>query len=135
MDTGRASSPNHSRLPQDGHGASPGGREGVRTTRSPQIGQSLASPSGVREEMFMSVTTSVAERLRPALRPRPASSARTGCFCFALYLTLRNRQRHARKVFPVRPALETHPDFIILAIPPADKPGMDKPAAARVWTG
>jgi hypothetical protein len=44
---------NQTRLPQDGHGASPEGREGSSRRSLPQTGQRLGLPSGVRDEMFM----------------------------------------------------------------------------------
>jgi hypothetical protein len=50
---------NQSRVPQFGHGASPGGREGSKRRACPQTGQSFASPSGVRDEMFIACLVTV----------------------------------------------------------------------------
>jgi hypothetical protein len=44
---------NQSNVPQKGHGASPGGREGSIARLLRQTGQQFGSPSGVREEMFI----------------------------------------------------------------------------------
>src|SRR5262245_283463 len=44
---------NQTRLPHDGHGASPGGCEGSSRSLLPHTGQRLGSPSGVRDAMFM----------------------------------------------------------------------------------
>ena len=48
--TGGAS--NQSRTPQQGHGASPGGRDGSSRSSWPQTGHRLSSPSGVRDAMI-----------------------------------------------------------------------------------
>jgi hypothetical protein len=44
-------SANQSKTPQQGHGASPGGRDGSNLSAMPHTGQQLSSPSGVRDEM------------------------------------------------------------------------------------
>jgi hypothetical protein len=62
---------NQSRMPQDGHGASPGGREGSSRRSWPQTGQRFQSPSGVRDAMFMGF-------IEPRLRRRSRRNSKAG---------------------------------------------------------
>src|SRR5262245_34273667 len=80
---------NHKRMPHDGHGASPGGREGSSRSWLPHTGQVFGSPSGVRDEMFMIAVHTIAARCIVVLgfchvkeigclvRPKPGSDTKT----------------------------------------------------------
>jgi len=77
---------NQTRTPQQGHGASPGGRDGSSLNASPQTGQRLSSPSGVRDEMTISrsstrirlLPNTITQRTGPAERPTVYCTT-TGC--------------------------------------------------------